>query len=127
PISSTIHDNLILRFLDRTEARNQLFGIQQSLLFSQNLEFYTDGSLVDLGSESAIMGLAFIQTHLNSPQHQFMATIESFPSACRAELTAIIASLLVSPPNLFVTVFTDNLSTIRHYEQTVNFSLSTIF
>ena len=71
------------------------------------------------------MGLAFIQTHANSPQLQFMATVESFPSACRSELTAIIASLLVSPPNSFVTVYTDSLSTIRHYEQTVDSLLST--
>src|SRR5207245_3583253 len=111
--------------LDRTEARNQLFRIQQSLLLSQDLEFYTDGLLVDLGLESAIMGLAFIQTHSNSPQHQFMVTVESFPSACHAELTAIITSLLVSPPNSFVTVYTDSLSTIKHYEQTVDSLLST--
>ena len=71
------------------------------------------------------MGLAFIQTHPNSLQHQFMATVESHPSVYRAELTAIMASLLVSPPNSFVTVYTDSLSTIRHYKQTVDSLLST--
>ena len=54
-----------------------------------------------------------------------MTTVESFSSACHAELTAIIASLLVSLPNSFVTVYTDSLSTIRHYEQTVDSLLST--
>ncbi|PKY36328.1 hypothetical protein RhiirB3_458673 [Rhizophagus irregularis] len=46
------HNNIITRYIDFLESRNDLLRIQQQLSDTLTLTFYTDGSLIDNGSES---------------------------------------------------------------------------
>ncbi|CAJ0906627.1 7909_t:CDS:2 [Entrophospora sp. SA101] len=53
------------------------------------------------------MVCAYIQTHTAAPQLQFTASLRSWPSAARSELIAVVAVILVSPPNANIRIYTD--------------------
>ncbi|CAH1770770.1 14433_t:CDS:2, partial [Entrophospora sp. SA101] len=78
-------DNLLIRFIEDGPLLTQLLSFQQTLQHSNNLEFYTDGSLVGLGTIQMSMSFAILQTALNAPRISFSATIEKWPSSTRAE------------------------------------------
>ncbi|PKY57090.1 hypothetical protein RhiirA4_477919, partial [Rhizophagus irregularis] len=65
-ISPQLQDNIILDLLDSSTSRNDLLRIQRSLApFNNNdyyiFEFYTDGSLIELGTEQCSISCAFAQ------------------------------------------------------------------
>ncbi|PKY51835.1 hypothetical protein RhiirA4_469104, partial [Rhizophagus irregularis] len=65
-ISPHLQDNIILDLLDSSTSRNDLLKIQQTLApFDNNdyyiFEFYTDGSLIELGTERCSVSCAFAQ------------------------------------------------------------------
>ncbi|EXX50249.1 hypothetical protein RirG_272620 [Rhizophagus irregularis DAOM 197198w] len=65
-ISSQLQDNIILEFLDSSTSRNDLLTIQRTLApFDNNnyyiFEFYTDGSLIELGTKQCSISCAFAQ------------------------------------------------------------------
>ena len=97
-----------------------MYQIQQTLLNSTHLDFYTDGSVFDLSKESVNMGFSFIQTNNNSPYVEFQASIENWPSSSRTELAAIVAALLVSPKFSFINIFTDSDTIINQFNNTKN-------
>ena len=116
--------NPLLRFIEHGDTRNRLLIIQQKLLSFTNLDFYTDGSLIDLGKESVQMGFSFIQTNIDSPYIEFSASIDNFPSSTKTELAAIVSALLVSPSNSIVQIFTDCDTIIQQFLQNENNILS---
>ncbi|PKY32287.1 hypothetical protein RhiirB3_450369 [Rhizophagus irregularis] len=62
------HNNIITRYIDFSESRNDLLRIQQQLSDTSTLTFYTDGSLIDNGSESCSMSFGFAQACDLSPK-----------------------------------------------------------
>ena len=113
PIS--MPDNFILRYIERGEIRNELLTLQRTLASSSSLDFYTDGSAMNIGSEHTSMAFALIQTNPNSPQIQFHATIERWISASRAELVAVFLAVLLTPASANINIFTDSKAVIDHY------------
>jgi hypothetical protein len=83
-------------------------------------EFYTDGSLINRGIEGkeARMGAAWIQTKGPCSDNNFSSGVQNWPSACRAEATAILTALLTVPRKKKVTIFTDSQSCIDTYSRT---------
>jgi ribonuclease HI len=63
------------------------------------------------------MTFGFTQTDHHSEQRSFFASIENWPSSTRAELAAILSALLVVPMTCQVTIITDCLSVIEHYNE----------
>src|SRR5205085_229359 len=80
-----------------------------------HLQFFTDGSVIDIRKESMNMSLAFIQTHHLSETQEFKATLNYFPSSTRAETVAVLAALLTAPPRISVEILTDSKATMDHY------------
>ncbi|GBB97861.1 hypothetical protein RclHR1_30910002 [Rhizophagus clarus] len=105
-------------------------------------QYYTDGSLINLGSPEVSMGWSWVQIihdagYLNSVAAYAHGTIRNWPSSTRAETTAIFAALCVTPEDSVVSLYTDSQSAIdglhscasstytnsRFYYKTTNFEL----
>ncbi|GET66236.1 RNA-directed DNA polymerase from mobile element jockey-like [Rhizophagus irregularis DAOM 181602=DAOM 197198] len=104
--------------------------------------FYTDGSLINLGTPDVSMGWSWVQVLDGAGFFQSIAAhaygiIHNWPSSTRAEIAAIHAALTVTPPFSTVTIHTDSQSAIdgfrlcatssysnsRLYYKTTNFEL----
>ncbi|EXX53984.1 ribonuclease H-like domain-containing protein [Rhizophagus irregularis DAOM 181602=DAOM 197198] len=123
-ISPQLQDNIILDLLDSSTSRNDLLTIQRTLApFDNNdyyiFEFYTDGSLIELGTEQCSIGCAFAQISdlFDIPHVKFYSTIDKWPSAYRGELLAVLLALSVVPKNSKVRINTDSLNVITQFEK----------
>ncbi|PKY37070.1 hypothetical protein RhiirB3_461250, partial [Rhizophagus irregularis] len=116
-ISPQLQDNIILEFLDSSTSRNDLLTIQRTLApFDNNnyyiFEFYTDGSLIELGTKQCSISCAFAQISdlFDIPHVKFYSTIDKWPFAYRGELLAVLLALSVVPKNSKVRINTDSLN-----------------
>ncbi|CAB4379938.1 unnamed protein product [Rhizophagus irregularis] len=123
-ISPQLQDNIILDLLDSSTSRNDLLTIQRTLApFDNNnyyiFEFYTDGSLIELGTEQCSISCAFAQISdlFDIPHVEFYSTIDKWPSAYRGELLAVLLALSVIPKNSKVRINTDSLNVITQFEK----------
>ncbi|CAB4385505.1 unnamed protein product [Rhizophagus irregularis] len=123
-ISPQSQDNIILDLLDSSTSRNDLLAIQRTLApFDNNnyyiFEFYTDGSLIELGTEQCNISCAFAQISdlFDIPHVEFYSTIDKWPSAYRGELLAVLLALSVVPKNSKVRINTDSLNVITQFEK----------
>jgi hypothetical protein len=115
PVPHTPQYNLINRYIEKGPVRNILHSSQEQFRSSLYLEFYTDGSVINLGKESISTSISFLQTGETAPRISFSATIDLWPTASRAELFAIFAALLTAPLECSVTIFTDSKSSIDKF------------
>ncbi|GET52433.1 RNA-directed DNA polymerase from mobile element jockey-like [Rhizophagus irregularis DAOM 181602=DAOM 197198] len=79
--------------------------------------FYTDGSLINLGTPDVSMGWSWVQVLDGAGFFQSIAAhahgiIHNWPSSTRAEIAAIHAALTVTPSSSTVTIHTDSQSAI---------------
>ncbi|CAB4376945.1 unnamed protein product [Rhizophagus irregularis] len=123
-ISPQLQDNIILDLLDPSISRNDLLSIQRMLApFDNNnyhiIEFYTDGLLIDLGTEQCSISCAFAQISdlFDIPHVEFYSTIDKWPSPYRGELLAVLLALSVVPKNSKVRINTDSLNVITQFEK----------
>ncbi|GBB85652.1 hypothetical protein RclHR1_12140001 [Rhizophagus clarus] len=104
--------------------------------------YYTDGSLINLGTPDVSMGWSWVQLipdagYLNSVATYAHGTIQNWPSSTRAEAAVIYAALSVSSDDSTITIYTDSQAAIdglslcasssysnsRLYYKTTNFEL----
>jgi ribonuclease HI len=92
---------------------------QARLQLELEYEYYTDGSLIDRGTEGEIketkMGAAWIQTEGPVPLSSFKCGVVDWPSSCRAEVTAILVALLATPKDSKVNIKTDSRNCIETF------------
>ncbi|CAB4438295.1 unnamed protein product [Rhizophagus irregularis] len=117
-----LQDNIILDLLDSSTSRNDLLKIQQTLAPFDNsdyyiFEFYTDGSLIELGTEQCSISCDFAQISdlFDIPHVEFYSTIDKWPSAYRGELLAVLLVLSVVPKNSKVRINTDSLNANNNF------------
>src|SRR6266498_769996 len=126
-----IPSEFISQFIEAGQLQTQIISLQQQLSSFVDLDFYTDGSVIDIGSERCSMAFALIQTNINSPLIKFSATIEKWCSSVRTELAAVLVALLISPSHSSINIYTDCKSVIDHYNtlssSTFNFSIRNFF
>ncbi|GBB86318.1 hypothetical protein RclHR1_12740004 [Rhizophagus clarus] len=84
---------------------------------SSHYHFYTDGSLINLGSPEVSMGWSWVQIihdagYLNSVATYAHGTIRNWPSSTRAEAAAIYTALSVSPADSTISIYTDSQAAI---------------
>ncbi|GBC05572.1 hypothetical protein RclHR1_00630019 [Rhizophagus clarus] len=75
--------------------------------------YYTDGSLINLGSPEVSLGWSWVQIvpdarYLNSVATYAHGTIRNWPSSTRAEAAAIYAALSITPDDFIVSIYTDS-------------------
>ncbi|GBB92789.1 hypothetical protein RclHR1_20570004 [Rhizophagus clarus] len=112
--SSVIADDLTVSpFID-----NQFsFSLPVLLPSGSHYRYYTDGSLINLGTPEVSMGWSWVQIipdagYLNSVATYAHGTIRNWPSSTRAEAAAIYAALSVTPADSTVTIYTDSQAAI---------------
>lgn len=107
-------NNLIRTEEYRKEIRDIYFDnlFKTSTTDSPVFEFYTDGSLQKRSQPEVVMGAATIQTRGPNPGSSLSAGVKDWPSATRAEATAIVMTILTVPPHSRVTICTDSQSCI---------------
>ena len=111
-VDSEQHRDELIKALNK----NKLEMISNS---SRCFKFYTDGSLVNRGSRSnqTKMGAAWIQVEDTTPESSFQSGVQDWPSACRAEATAIITALLTVPREAKAIIVTDSQNCIDTYNR----------
>ena len=78
-------------------------------------KFYTDRSLNNRGSKEIKMGAAWIQTVGPYSDSVFKTGVDNWPSAARAEATAIATAILTVPQDKKVEIFMDSQNCINNY------------
>ncbi|CAB4421321.1 unnamed protein product [Rhizophagus irregularis] len=84
--------------------------------------FYTDGSLINLGTSDVSMGWGWMQIVQDSGFLNSIATFKhgiicDWPSSSRAEAAAIYAALSASPANSVIKIYTDSQTAINGLKQ----------
>ncbi|GBB91144.1 hypothetical protein RclHR1_01830003 [Rhizophagus clarus] len=92
-----------------------------SLPSGSHYRYYTDGSLVNLGTPEVSMGWSWVQLipdagYLNSVATYTHGTIRNWPSFTRAEAAAIYAALSVSADDSIITIYTDSQAAIDGHD-----------
>jgi ribonuclease HI len=82
----------------------------------QQINFYTDGSVIDIGTNQCTMGIGWVQIDNNNQIiHKFFAKIHFWPSSYKAELMSILSAISTAPRNSTINIFTDSQSIITKY------------
>jgi ribonuclease HI len=80
------------------------------------MTFYTDGSVIGIGTNQCTMGIGWAQVDDNQQvNYQFSAQIYQWPSSYKAELFAILSAISTAPRNSTVHIHTDSQSVISKY------------
>ena len=112
-----VYSSCIDRFIPSPH-KEELLTLSSNFISATELEFYTDGSLKDVGLPSIKMGLAWLQSHQNSPMVSFSAALtSSFPSSSIPEFAALFTAILTAPPNCRVRVYTDSAIIISQFNK----------
>ncbi|GES97032.1 reverse transcriptase family protein [Rhizophagus clarus] len=107
-------DKQLLQHFEFNSKLEALHIIQQHLKDEDTLFFYTDDSLINANTQAASMTANFIRvSDTNNITHSFTTTIENWPSSLKAELFAILLSLIVSPYGYQVDINTDSQNSIN--------------
>jgi len=89
-----------------------------NFISASSLQFYTDGSLICLGSSNCHLGIAWLQTDPNWPTLSFNATLLSpSPSSTLAEIVAVLAAVYVSPIDSSIEICTDSQAVISSFQK----------
>ena len=116
PSDITLSDD-ILKFVTSTRCRSSLYFLKTQFHEAYSLEFYTDGSLCDLGHDTSKMGIGWIQCDSRtSTIGRFSAQVERFPSSTRAEIYSILSALCTVPFQCSVSIKTDSQATVNLFQ-----------
>ncbi|GBC05801.1 hypothetical protein RclHR1_06430002 [Rhizophagus clarus] len=103
---------------------DRLLFLANSFINFSHLSFYTDGSFFQDGLHRSIMSFAWIKIFTSSIPTPFQGLTMFQLSSTMAETFAVLTTLIVSPSNSHINIYTDSLNTIHNYKQFshVNFS-----
>jgi len=122
PPNIIISTNSIPTIFEPCTLTNKLQQITNYNTNQQELHFYTDGSVINLGTSQCSMGIGWVQVDNNSILHTFQAQVKLWPCSFKSELTAILSALITTPRNCTVNIYTDSQSVISKYQNLLNFS-----
>ncbi|GES73792.1 ribonuclease H-like domain-containing protein [Rhizophagus clarus] len=119
--------DLIHIYFNDNSTRSRLLAILHQLRDSEQVNYtaYTDGSLQHLGSNDVTMTYGFILVDDASNEIRFKSSISHWPSSTRAEIMAVVTTLLVLPRNSHITIHTDSQATINGFHSHITTILTT--
>ncbi|PKK43249.1 hypothetical protein RhiirC2_804318, partial [Rhizophagus irregularis] len=122
--------DIIEKYIDLSLDKQKLFDSRKILYDSNVKDFvcYTDGSIKDITKEyvSATFGTTFYNLSLQKIL-ELISSYNNWISSTRAEIFALLITLLIAPSNSNLTVYTDSASVISNFEKFkfYNFTLVT--
>jgi ribonuclease HI len=120
--SISILNSQILQLFESSSSTDSLQSITNSNIHSSELSFYTDGSVVDLGSNQCSMGIGWVQIDNSTVTHSFHAQTKYWPCSFKAELMAILSAIITAPRNCSIQIYTDSQSVISKYHSIMHSS-----
>jgi ribonuclease HI len=88
-----------------------------------NIDFYTDGSFSQHFEPNEFpMGYGWTTSNLSPVNITFNGSLRYFPSSTKAEIMAILTSLIVAPPKSHINIFTDSQAAIDGFYKSVKLS-----
>ncbi|GBB96389.1 hypothetical protein RclHR1_02740020 [Rhizophagus clarus] len=119
-LDAIITDEFLQHFEYNAKAK-ALFVIQQHLMDEDNLVFFTDSLLINANTQAASMSAGFIKiSDSNIITHTFTSILENWPSSLRAELFAILLTLIISLHECRVDINTDSQNLINIIQRILN-------
>ena len=115
------------KYIDTSIDKNELYKARNKIIFSRKMEFivYTDGSMRDYNSVNAQItfgtNIYDIEKNLIS---EFYSTAEHNLSVIRAELLAILTSVIILPEGSKAAIYTDSKIIFEFFTEESNFNLN---
>ncbi|RIA86145.1 hypothetical protein C1645_829711 [Glomus cerebriforme] len=97
-----------------------LLNIHSSFQNRSSFIFFTDGSVLDIGTPSCKAGLGWLEIANPNLTSAFCARISHHASSTRAEIMAIFTALLSVPINSQVDIYTDSQCSISSFNRIMN-------
>ncbi|RHZ90134.1 hypothetical protein Glove_7g44 [Diversispora epigaea] len=116
---------LIKKFIASQHYSTLLSTVFYNNFSTQYLEFFSDGSLTEQGTQHMRMGSAWIQTSGPQLLSTFSCGVLSWPSSSHAEVIAIFTALLTAPSQCKVKINTDSQTCIDTFKYIMTRSLTT--
>ncbi|GBC00195.1 hypothetical protein RclHR1_03780024 [Rhizophagus clarus] len=114
-------DKQLLQHFEFNSKLEALHTIQQHLKEENTLSFYTNGSLINANTQAASMTAGFIRvSDTNNVTRLFTTTIKNWSSSLKAELFAILLSLIVSLYGCQIDINTDSQNSINIIQRIYN-------
>ncbi|GBC53990.2 ribonuclease H-like domain-containing protein [Rhizophagus irregularis DAOM 181602=DAOM 197198] len=105
--------NGLFKYIHPSDYRNGLIEIANSLTQETDIEIYTDESIKNVATSEIMMGCAFV---ISAPiKKSFNCGIVDNSSSNKAELMAVILSLMICPKVANVEIYSDSQWIIRIY------------
>ena len=119
------NDNIIESIFEDTMDRLFLTSIEEQLRYEPpHFEAYTDGSLRNNNTPDIVMSYGFIILDNKEKQYRFRSSVTNWPSSTKAEIMAILTTLVVLPENSNITIYTDSQCAIDSYKINIEYNLN---
>ncbi|CAB5379749.1 unnamed protein product [Rhizophagus irregularis] len=106
--------NGLLKYIHPSDYCNALIEIVNSLTQETDIEIYTDGSMKNIATNEIMMGCAFV---ISAPiKKSFSCGIADNPSSNKAELIAVILSLMTCPKAANVEIYSDSQWVVNAFD-----------
>jgi ribonuclease HI len=113
--SLTINPQQLPCIFQSCQLTDSLQSIANSNHNLTTISFYTDGSVIELGTPQCSMGIGWVQVDNSTTIHSFHAQVKLWPCSFKAEILAILSAIITAPRNCSVHIFTDSQSVISKY------------
>jgi ribonuclease HI len=113
--SLTINSQQLPPIFETCQLVNNLQTIANSNYNLSSISFYTDGSVIDLGTSQCSMGIGWVQVDNSTTINSFQAQVKLWPCSFKAEILAILSAIITAPRHCSVHIFTDSQSVISKY------------
>ncbi|CAB5367294.1 unnamed protein product [Rhizophagus irregularis] len=106
--------NGLFKYIHPSDYRNTLIEIANNLTQETDIEIYTDGSVKNIATNEIMMGCAFV---ISAPiKKSFNCGIIDNPSSNKAELMAVILSLMICPKAANVEIYSDSQWVVNTFD-----------
>ncbi|EXX57945.1 hypothetical protein RirG_202450 [Rhizophagus irregularis DAOM 197198w] len=106
--------NGLFKYIHPSDYRNALIEIANSLTQKTDIEIYTDGLMKNIATNKIMMGCAFI---ISAPiKKSFNCKIADNPSSNKAELMAVILSLMTCPKAANIEIYSDSQWVVNTFD-----------
>ncbi|RIA85066.1 hypothetical protein C1645_831357 [Glomus cerebriforme] len=113
PLTNTDSSIITRLLLGCTTSISNLLELSSKCANKSHLIFYTDGSVINLGTPLCASGLGWLETSDPSNILTFKARIIHHASSTRSESMAILTAIITAPRKSSITIHTDSASCIQ--------------